>query len=199
VTRGLPSGAPERLLVTHLDAAAARSMVDDLVAVYLEVYADADDPFFGEDRYRRQLAGHLSAPGWQAAVGSVDGEVAGYAYGFVLGPGTRWWDGFTTAPPADFTTETGHRTFAISEIMVRAPWQRHGIARRLHDALLGGRTEERATLLVEPENVPAQHAYASWGWHKVAQLRPGWEGAPLFDVLVLRLPAARPTLNRGVR
>jgi hypothetical protein len=30
-----------------------------------------------------------------------------------------------------------------------------------------------------------------WGWRKVAQLRPGWPDAPLFDVLILPLRPAQ--------
>ncbi len=90
-----------------------------------------------------------------------------------------------TEVPAGFMDEDGRRTVAISEILVREPWRRQHVARRLHDIFLSGRSEERATLLVEPDNGPAQAAYAGWGWRKVAQLRPGWASAPLYDVLVL--------------
>jgi GNAT superfamily N-acetyltransferase len=116
--------------------------------------------------------------------GRADDDLVGYAYGFPLGPATRWWHGWIGDPPAGFTTEDGQRTWAVSEIMVREPWRRQGIARRLHDELLRDRPEERATLLVEPENGPAQAAYASWGWQHVGQLRPDWPDAPLYDVLV---------------
>jgi hypothetical protein len=50
--------------------------------------------------------------------------------------------------------------------------------------LLSERTEPRSTLLVEPENVAAQRAYAEWGWEKVGRLRPGWDEAPTYDVLI---------------
>ena len=89
-----------------------------------------------------------------------------------------------------FTEEDGKRTFAFSEIMVRQAWTGRGIAHALHDELLRGRDEQRATLLVEPDNPTAYRAYLRWGWRKVAQLRPAWPGAPLFDVLILPLPVA---------
>ena len=88
--------------------------------------------------------------------------------------------------PDGFTDEDGHRTFAISEIMVRDPWRRRGVARALHDELLAGNDRERATLLAEPDNGPAQAAYAAWGWTKAAELRPHWDNAPLYDVLMRR-------------
>jgi ribosomal protein S18 acetylase RimI-like enzyme len=174
----------------HFDAGEATAILDRLVDVYLEVYADADPEFFSEDRYRRQLAGHMTAPGWELVTADVDGDMAGYIYGFDLPEGTRWWSGLLTDVPDGFTAETGQRTLAISELMVRPRWRRQGIARALHDELLVGRPEERATLLVETDNTAAQAAYASWGWQTVAQLRPSWEHAPLYDVLILpRLPA----------
>ena len=103
-------------------------------------------------------------------------------------PGSKWWDGLDAEPEPGFTAEDGQRTFALSEIMVRQELTGRGIARALHDQLLGGRHEKRATLLVEPENTVAYRAYQSWGWRKVARLRPGWPDAPLFDVLILPLP-----------
>jgi hypothetical protein len=56
----------------------------------------------------------------------------------------------------------------------------------LHDTLLSARRERRATLLVRPDN-PARQAYERWRWTKVAQLRPGLDDAPLFDVMILDL------------
>jgi ribosomal protein S18 acetylase RimI-like enzyme len=76
--------------------------------------------------------------------------------------------GLITPVPDGFTDEDGRRTFAVNEIMVCPEWQRQGVARSVHPELLSGRPEQRATLLVEPDNVPAQAAYASWGWRKVA-------------------------------
>jgi hypothetical protein len=72
--------------------------------------------------------------------------------------------------------------------MVRQRWTGQGIAHALHDELLRGRAEQRATLLVDPVNETAYRAYVKWGWRKASQLRPGWPGAPLFDVLMLPLP-----------
>ena len=72
--------------------------------------------------------------------------------------------------------------------MVRSRFAGRGVAHALHDELLSSRQEKRATLLVEPENTVAYRAYTSWGWQHVAQLRPEWPDAPLFDVLMLVLP-----------
>jgi hypothetical protein len=52
--------------------------------------------------------------------------------------------------------------------------------------LLSRWPELRATLLAEPDNAPAQAAYAQWGWRKVAKLKP-FPDAPVYDALILPL------------
>ncbi|MGW0432591.1 N-acetyltransferase family protein [Micromonospora sp. NPDC003197] len=162
----------------------AQDLLEPLVALYREIHATPETEFHNEARYRRQIAGHMSVPGWTLVTAIKRDELVGYAYGFPLPENTGWWQGLQTTVPNGFTVEDGRRTFAISEIMVRAAYRRQGIARALHDELLAGQPAERATLLAEPGNLPAQAAYAGWGWRKIGQLRPGWENAPLFDVLV---------------
>jgi ribosomal protein S18 acetylase RimI-like enzyme len=177
----------------HLDVEQATARLDEIVDLYVDVYADADDQFFGEDRYRRQLAGHMQAPAWDLVVAEIDDEMVGYIYGFALPAATRWWRGLLSEMPPGFTDEDGLRTVAISEILVYGKWRRRGVARALHDEFLAGRAERRATLLVEPENTAAQAAYVRWGWDNVARLRPSWDGAPLYDVLVLPLAGSSMT------
>ena len=69
--------------------------------------------------------------------------------------------------------------------------QGQGVAHALHDDLLGGRAEERATLLVREDNTSAQNAYTRWGWRKVGKLQP-YPDSPHFDALVLPLPLGQP-------
>jgi GNAT superfamily N-acetyltransferase len=179
---------PADLVLEHLDARGGQEQTDDLVALYLEVYHEPVTSFHGEERYRRQLAGHLTAPRWEAVTARYADVLIGYVYGFTLPAETRWWRGLLSEVMDGFTVENGQRTFAISELLVRKQFRRRGVATSLHAELLANRTEERATLLVEPDNVSAQAAYAAWGWRKEAILRPSWEHAPLYDVLMLPLP-----------
>jgi ribosomal protein S18 acetylase RimI-like enzyme len=169
---------------TRYDADHAQLIKDQLVAVFLDVYAGAG-PFYSEARFRRQLDGHMTVPGWSLVTAAADDEIVGYIYGFPLQPQSHWWDGMQTPVAEDFTAEDGHRTFALSELMVRSAWRRRGVAEALHEELVGGRPERRATLLVRPDNAPARAAYAKWGYRRVAELRPAWDDAPTFDVLVL--------------
>ncbi|MER7166184.1 GNAT family N-acetyltransferase [Micromonospora sp. NPDC000207] len=131
----------------------------------------------------------MQRDGWDLVTATVDGELVGYIYGFPLPAGTGWWTGIHEPVPVGFTDEDGKRTFAISELMVAPDRRRRGIAKTLHDELLRGRREERATLLADPDNAPAQAAYRSWGWRTVTSLRPGWDHAPTFDVLMIPLSA----------
>ncbi|MFI6238698.1 GNAT family N-acetyltransferase [Micromonospora sp. NPDC050795] len=181
----------EGVQLRHRDAEEATDILGQLVSLYLEVYTGGGE-FHSEDRYRRQLDLHMQRVGWELATVEVDGSLVGYIYGFPLPAETRWWEGIHDPVPPGFTDEDGARTFAISELMVHPAWRRQGIATRLHDELIAARTEQRNTLLVRPDNVAAQTAYFSWGYTKVTRLRPGWENAPTFDVLVLDVSSSRP-------
>ncbi|MGW3787100.1 N-acetyltransferase family protein [Micromonospora chokoriensis] len=173
----------EGLQLRHHNADEAEGILDQLVDLYLKVYAGGGE-FHSEDRYRRQLSLHMQRVGWELVTATLDGTLVGYIYGFPLPPQTRWWEGIHEPVPPGFTEEDGQRTFAVSELLVHPGRRRQGIARALHDALVEGRTEARATLLVRPDNDAARAAYRSWGWSSVTKLRPNWEAAPTFDVFV---------------
>ena len=145
---------------------------------YLEVHAGQGD-FYGEDRYRRQLSAHRQWAGWALVTAWLNEELIGYVYGFPLAPDTRWWDGIEEPVPVGFIEEDGTRTFAISELLVRAAWRRQGVARALHDELVGSRHQERMTLLARPDNGPAQAAYRSWGWQPSPAFDPAGPGTPV--------------------
>jgi hypothetical protein len=72
--------------------------------------------------------------------------------------------------------------------MVCVEYTGRGLAHALHDKLLAGRTEQRATLLVNPGNESAYARYRKWGWCRVGWQRPDWDDAPRFDVLMRDLP-----------
>jgi hypothetical protein len=46
-------------------------------------------------------------------------EPIGFAFGYQLRAGTKWWDGALTPIPEEITAEHSGRTFAIIEIAVR--------------------------------------------------------------------------------
>ena len=130
-------------------------------------------------------------PGFTLAEARHGGYLIGYASGMPLRPSTSWWRHLTTALPAEVTAEHPGRTFALADLAVRASWRRQGIARALHDLILTGRPEERATVTILPAAAPAQHAFGSWGWRRVARTRAG-PGSPVCDVLLTTLPVSPP-------
>jgi len=178
------------LAIRHYDHRQAAEIRQQLLDVYAEVYAEAarTDPFATVDRFAQGLDGWSRRPGWTCVVGYDQDQPVGYAYGAPLPPGAPWWGGLLTTVPADVIEETGTRTYALSELMVRLPWRKTGTARKLHDALLAGRPEDRATLLVDQEHPKVHALYESWGWRTLGDLRPRIPDAPLFHAMLLDLP-----------
>lgn len=178
------------LVLRSYDGEGARNIQDTvIVPVYQSCHADniARDPFYSIERYLQRFHGYSSAPGFAMITANDETSVLGYIFGYTLQPGARWWNGLVTPVPEGFTTEDGGRTFAINELMTLERARRRGIATALHDELLGGRHEQRATLLVDPDNDPAKAAYLSWGWKVIGQLQP-FPDSPRYDSMVRELP-----------
>lgn len=114
-------------------------------------------------------------------------ELVGVAFGVTLQPATPWWRNLLEPLPVGVTEERPGRTFALVELLVREPWRRQHVAETMHGLLLRDRNEERATLTVLPDAIPAQRAYAKWGWRKVGQKRNPLPGGAVFDVMVREL------------
>jgi ribosomal protein S18 acetylase RimI-like enzyme len=171
-----------------LDGAGAAEREEDLLALAAEVRGGPDpaDPAAA----RRGALVRRRQPGFALAEARHGGYLVGYASGMPLRPSTSWWRGLTTPLPPDVTTEHPGRTFTLTELAVRASWRRQGIGRELHDLLLSGRSEERATALVPPGAGAAQRAFASWGWRKAARARGDGDDPadPVLDVMLVRLP-----------
>jgi GNAT superfamily N-acetyltransferase len=170
----------------RLDGARAAAHVDELQAVHYEVYGDADHGALFAERFRvwRRQQGFVLA---EARHGDY---LVGFAAGVPLRPSTSWWKDLTAPLPAEVTTEHPGRTFALMELLVRPSWRRQGIAGSLHDLILNGRPEERATLTVPPGATAAQKAFRTWGWSRVARTHGPHPGSPLLDVLIIALPAS---------
>jgi GNAT superfamily N-acetyltransferase len=177
-----------------LDGTEAAAHADELQALHAEVYAD---PPYGRNQDAAPFAGRFRVqrrqPGFVLAEARHGGYLVGYGCGMPLRPSTSWWRELTTPLPEKVTAEHPGRTFALTELLVRASWRRQGIAATLHDLILAGRPEERATLTVLPAAFPAQNAFGKWGWRKVARTRDAGPGSPVSDVLVTALPYRQST------
>jgi GNAT superfamily N-acetyltransferase len=175
----------------RLGAEGAREARDTVEAVFRGAYVadiESGDPFDTPEAFMGRFDSYAANPRLDLVIAYQDGLPVGQSWGWPLAAGSHWWEGLTSEPEPGFTVEDGSRTFAFSEVMVAREYTGRGIAHALHDELLQRRSEQRATLLAEPDNASAYRAYVKWGWQKVSQIRPRWPDAPLFDVLMLPLP-----------
>jgi GNAT superfamily N-acetyltransferase len=172
-----------------LDGTQAAAHADELQELHAAVYAD---PPYGRAGDAALFAGRFRVqrrqPGFVLAEARHGEFLVGYGCGMPLRPSTSWWRELTTPLPDEVTAEHPGRTFALTDLLVRASWRRQGIGATLHDLILAGRPEERAALTVLPAAIPAQNAFGQWGWRKVARTRDADPGSPVSDVLVTTLP-----------
>ena len=180
---------PPGITVQLLDGTQAAAHEEELAAAHAEVYshppyqrAEDRDTFAARFRVQRRQ------PGFVVAEARRGGYLVGYAAGMPLRPSTSWWRNLTAPLGDEMTTEHPGRTFALTELLVRPSWRQQGVGRALHDRMLAGRPEERATLTVLPAAAPAQAALRRWGWRRVARTRDPGFGPHLADVLVTGLP-----------
>ena len=163
----------------------------ELLALHAEVYAE---PPYRRDEDGELLAGRFAVqrrqPGFVLAEARHGDYLVGYASGMPLRPSASWWRNLTTPLPEHLTAEHPGRTFALADLLVRAPWRRQGIGAALHHLILTSRSEERATLTVLPAATPAQRAFRTWGWRRVARARDPSPGSPVYDVLLITLPVS---------
>jgi ribosomal protein S18 acetylase RimI-like enzyme len=180
----IPSWSAPGVTLEAYDGRQAASRETELVLLHDEVVGDDAD-------FARRFGVWRRQPGFALAEASHGGYLVGYACGMPLRPSTSWWKELTTPLPDETVAEHPGRTFALTELLVRAAWRRQGIGRSLQNLILGGRPEERATLTVPPSAGPAQQAFRRYGWNKVARTRGPEPGTPVLDVLVMALPVAR--------
>ncbi|WP_067691430.1 GNAT family N-acetyltransferase [Nocardia jejuensis] len=186
------SDLPEKLEFHRYSALEARLLRGEVEAVFRSSYAEAiasGEPFESPVAFMARFEAYTSvnrSAGFELVMARLDGEPLGQTWGWPLPPNASWWNRFQLdeGDLSAFVAENGSRTFALSEVMVTLAFTGRGLARALHDTILGGRTEERATLLVNPANERAYRAYRNWGWQRAGTLRPSWEDAPRFDVLM---------------
>jgi GNAT superfamily N-acetyltransferase len=161
-----------------LGGSGAAEYEDDYLTLFREA-CDGDDGVAARQfrMWRRQ-------PGFALAVARHGGYLVGCAGGMPLRPSTSWWRDLTAPLDPAFIAEHPGRTFALTELLVRASWRRQGIGRELHDRILAGREEERATVTVPPGATAAQSAFRAWGWRKVGRTAGQGRQSPVRDILV---------------
>lgn len=168
-----------------VDGDEAVRRLDELTGLYAEVYAEP--PYgWGEQHaelFHRRFNDWSEQEGFALIEARVGGQLIGVGFGATLATGTQWWQNLLTPLPREATEERPGRTWALAELLVRAPRRRLHVAETIHDRLLAGRTEERVVLTVMPGAEAAQAAFAKWGWRPLTQKRIPLPGAPVFDIL----------------
>jgi GNAT superfamily N-acetyltransferase len=163
----------------------ALPLLEPICAVYDEVFS-APPFFWREDEselHRQRLLRLLDDSTFGVAVARASDELVGFAYGFSVPPETKRWAGLLEPVSVQVTSEWPGRTFLLFDYAVLSPRRGQGIGRKLHDALLGSRGEERATLTVQPTAGDTKRIYEHWGWWQVGQVEGGpMAAAPVFDV-----------------
>jgi ribosomal protein S18 acetylase RimI-like enzyme len=176
-------------------AALCEQLFEPLCALYEEIFSEPPMHWTpGQpDEHRETLRRLMQDAGFKLVTATDESGLIGFAYGRTLQPDTKWWENFLIPVPLDITSERLNRTFAVIDFGVRRSRRRQGIGRKILDALLGGRHEERATLAVEPEAIESQNFYRHLGWKYVGRLRgaPG-DTAPLFDIYAIDLVGSNP-------
>ncbi|MGV9314764.1 N-acetyltransferase [Streptomyces sp. NPDC003691] len=179
--------------IRRIDAEGLPTMRQAILDIHAEVrHQDfgLTGDFHTVARFDERLSGYASRPGWAAVVGYESGEPVGFCFGMPLAADTRWWRSMTEPVPAEVIREDGRRTVALNEIVVRKHRRGTGTARRLHDAWLSGRTEERVTLLVDPAagGGKVKAVYESWGYEKLGEQQP-FPDSPRFAAMIRRVRA----------
>lgn len=140
--------------------------------------------FFSRERYLRNLLDdYVALPHFKVVTAWNGGELVGFVYGSSLPSGSQWWKDVKELLPEGFTEENGNRTLALFDIVVKNSFRGQGIGSQLHTKLLQGRSEERVTLLSEPELQPAYMIWQHWGYQKIGTAEPAKDGTVL-DVFI---------------
>lgn len=185
---------PDGFTLTHHAAGAVPPLLDEICDAYADAYGEVpgEDVDHKATAFRGRALKALERPNYELVTADGPQGTAGFVFGYSLPPDTHWWAGLSPEPAGGFTDEDGNRTFALAEIEVRRAWQGHGIGRLLHDEILIGRHEERATLATGPSADAVRAVYERWGWQPVGKI-PGTPGVSWFNeytLYVLPLPLA---------
>jgi ribosomal protein S18 acetylase RimI-like enzyme len=182
--------APGGVTVRQQDSSQAVALIDAICRLYDAVFSQPPFRWTDEEseHHRRSLAGLVTNPTFGLATAEAADELVGFAYGVGLAGDTAWWSRMTRSLPEELTVEWDGRTFAVIDLAVRQDFRKRGVGRALLDTLLANRSEERATLTVQPVATDTKAFYDHLGWQRLGTTKgPAGAVAPFFDVYLLPL------------
>ncbi|WP_413755214.1 GNAT family N-acetyltransferase [Streptomyces sp. MMBL 11-3] len=151
-----------------------------LIDIHADAYADAMDDEFNQ-RFPWFVDHWGGNPGFACVIAYDGEEPVAFAYGAPAVEGREWWREHLEEAPKK------SRTFSYSELAVRTKWRKTGTAELVTRALLEGRDEDLAVLLVDLEHPRVQALYAEWGFRKVGDRQP-FADSPVYAVMLAELP-----------
>jgi ribosomal protein S18 acetylase RimI-like enzyme len=188
-----------------------RAAIRALVAVYAAAMNPPDRTLSGREAIMDR---HAASPGFRGLTALVDGQVAGFTYGF-HGENGQWWHDMVAAALA---TRSGSGvsieefcpdgapcawlddSFEVAELHVVPAWQGRGIGRSLLLSLTSGRPERTAVLSTADAPTKARRLYRGLGFTDLLTDFRFSGGEPPYAVMGALLPlAAATTLPRPPR
>ena len=156
---------PSSIAITELDADTVLGPArDEIEELWRLVFPEVSD-----ERFAEILPRHARRRGFRfLAARTEDSELAGFAYGYLGGPGEWWHDHVSAALGPELERRwlsPGH--FEFAELQVRPGLRRRGLGGRLHDALLSGLTSPTAVLSTQRDNTAAIRLYEGRGWRVI--------------------------------
>lgn len=120
---------PPSIEYTAVNGETAGQHLDELAALYTKVYAEP--PYeWGDEHvalFRKWFEGQCRQDGFTLIEAGERGELVAMGFGVTLLPNTPWWQHLTAPVDEATTREYPNRTFALVELLVRAPWRRQHI------------------------------------------------------------------------
>lgn len=159
--------------VPHLavhDGEGAQAYRDQVLAMWPLVFGPVAD----EDAWRgRFWDQHRTREGFRLVTAELDGDLAGFAWGYTGQRGQWWADRIAGVLGAAADAWVGgHWEFV--ELAVHPEHRRRGLGGLLHDALLEGIPHERALLQTDADPDGAGHSlYRGRGWQVIGRLPEG--------------------------
>jgi ribosomal protein S18 acetylase RimI-like enzyme len=183
------SDTTARSEIAAFDPAEFTARLDQLIAVYAAAIRPPAEQLAGR---RPIMVAHASYPGFRALAAVIDGELAGFCYGFHGAVGQWWHDRVNYGLAATHGQAAAkawlHDSMEIAELHVLPAWQGRGFGSGLLRQVAAGRTERTVVLSTRDTESVARRMYRGVGF---TDLLTGFrfDGAePSYAVMGAELP-----------